>query len=45
MISKFHVKHKYLLRQGLLEPEFKVNLVHKLKKIVGTNTFQRSLLK
>ena len=27
---------------GLLEPEFYGNLVYELKKIVGSNNFQRS---
>ena len=30
------------MRQGLSEPEFYDNLVYKLKKIVGSNNFQRS---
>ena len=33
------------MRQGLSEPEFFGDLVYKLKKIVGSNNFQRSLLK
>ena len=33
------------MRQGLLEPDFYGDLVYKLKKIVGSNNFQRSLLK
>ena len=43
LISKFQVGLKSLLRQGLSEPEFYVNLSYKLKKIVGSNIFQRSL--
>ena len=34
-----------LLCQGLSEPEFYGDLVYKLKKIVGSNNFQRSSLK
>ena len=45
LISKFQIGHKSLLRQGLLEPEFYGDLVYKLKKIVGSNNFQRSSLK
>ena len=44
-ISKFQVGLKSLLRQGLSEPDFYGDLVYKLKKIVGSNNFQRSLLK
>ena len=44
-----HVETKSLLQHELLKPEFYGDLVYKLKKIVGTNTFivqfQRSLLK
>ena len=43
LISKFKIGLKSLLRQGLSEPEFYVNLVYKLKKIVGSNNYQRSL--
>ena len=39
LISKFQVGLKYLLRQGLSEPEFYGDLVYKLKKIVGSNNF------
>ena len=42
LISKFHVGLKSFLRQGLSEPEFYGDLVYKLKKIVGSNFFQRS---
>ena len=45
LISKFHVGLKSLLHQGLSEPEFYGDLVYKLKKIIGTNNFQRSSLK
>ena len=36
---------KSFLCQELLEPEFFVDLVYKLKKIVGYNNFKRNLLK
>ena len=45
LISKFQVGLKSLLREGLLEPDFYGELVYKLKKIVGSNNFQRSSLK
>ena len=45
LISKFQMGLKSLLRQGLPEPEFYGGLVHKLKKIVGSDIFQRSSLK
>ena len=45
LISKFQVGLKSLLRQGLSEPEFYGDLMYNMKKIVGSNTFQRSLLK
>ena len=44
LISKFQVGLKSLLRQGLSEPEFYGGLVYKLKKIVGSNNFQRRSL-
>ena len=44
LISKFQVGLKSLLRQGLSTP-FYGDLVYKLKKIVGSNIFQRSSLK
>ena len=44
-IAKFKIELKFLLRQGLLDPEFYGDLVYKLKKIVGSNNFQRSSLK
>ena len=37
LISKFQIRLKSLLRQGLSEPEFYGDLVYKLKKIVGSN--------
>ena len=39
LISKFQVRLKSLLRQGLSEPESYGDLVYKLKKIVGSNNF------
>ena len=45
LISKFHVGLKSFLPKGPLEPEFYGDLVYKLKKIVGSHNFQRSLLK
>ena len=39
LISKFQVGLKYLMRQGLSEPDFYGDLVYKLKKIVGSNNF------
>ena len=45
LISKFRVRLKSLLRQRLSEPDFYGDLVYKLKRIVGSNNFQRSLLK
>ena len=44
LISKFQIGLKSLLHQGLSEPEFYGDLVYKLKKIVGSNNFQRSSL-
>ena len=38
LISKFHVRFKSLLHQGLSEPEFYCDLVYKLK-IVDSNNF------
>ena len=45
LISRFQVELKSFLRQGLSEPDFYGDLVYKLKKIVGSNNFQRSSLK
>ena len=39
LISKFQIRLISLLRQGLLELEFYGDLVHKLRKIVGSNNF------
>ena len=44
MISKFQVRLKSLLRQGLSEPDFYDDLVYKLKKIVGSNNFSAQLI-
>ena len=44
-ISKFQIGLKSLLRQGLLEPEFYGDLVYKLKKIIGSNTFSAQFIK
>ena len=44
MISKFQDGLKSLLRHGLSEPEFYGDLVYKLKKIVGSNTFSAQLI-
>ena len=45
LISKFQVGLKYLLSQGHLEPEFYVDLVYKLKKIVGITIFSAQFIK
>ena len=45
LISKFQVGLKSLLRQGLSEPDFYVDLVYKLKKIVGSNNFSAQSIK
>ena len=45
LISKFQVELKSLLRQGLWEPDFYVDLVYKLKKIVGSNIFSVQFIK
>ena len=45
MISKFQVGLKSLLRKGLSEPEFYGDLVYKLKKIVGSNSFSAQVIK
>ena len=39
VISKFQIGLKFLLRQGLTEPEFYSDLVYTLKKIVGSYKF------
>ena len=45
LISKFQIELKFLLRKGLLEPEFYGDLVYKLKKIVGANNFSVQFIK
>ena len=45
LISKFQVRLKSLLRQGLSEPDFYGDLVYKLKKIVGSNNFSAQFIK
>ena len=45
LISKFQIGLKSLLRRGLSEPELYYDLMYNLKKIVGSNNFERSLLK
>ena len=45
MIPKFKDGLKSLLRQGLWEPEFNVDLVYKLKKIVASNNFSVQFIK
>ena len=45
LISKFQVGLKSLLRQGLSEPDFYGNLVYKLKKIIGSNSFSAQFIK
>ena len=45
LISKFQIRLKSLLRQGLSEPDFYGDLVYKLKKIVGSNNFSAQFIK
>ena len=45
LISKFQNGFKFLLHQGLSEPDFYGNLVYKLKKIVGSNNFSGQFIK
>ena len=45
LISKFQVELKSLLCQGLSEPDFYGDLVYKLKKIVGYNSFSAQFIK
>ena len=45
LISKFQIGFKSLLGQGLSEPEFYSDLVYKLKKIVGSNSFSAQFIK
>ena len=44
LISKFQIGLQSLMRQGLSEPEFYGDLVYKLKKIVGFNTFSAQFI-
>ena len=39
------VKIRFLLRQGLWEPDFYGDLVYKLKKIVGSDNFSAQFIK
>ena len=41
----FNIGLKSLLRQGLSEPGIYVDLVYKLKKIVGSNNFSAQFIK
>ena len=45
LISNFHVALKSVLRQGLSGPELYVDLMYKLKKIVGSNNFSAKFIK
>ena len=45
LISEFQVGLKTLLRQRLSEPEFYGDLVYKLKKTVGSDTFSAQFIK
>ena len=45
LISKFKVGLKFLLRQGLSEPDFYGDLVYKLKKIMCSNIFSAQFIK
>ena len=45
LISKFQVGLKFLLRQGISDPEFYGDLVYKLKKIVGSYNFSAQFIK
>ena len=44
LISKFNVGLKYLLHQGLSEPEFYGDLVYKFKSIMGRTDFTGQFL-
>ena len=39
LISKYNVRLKTLLSEGLSEPEFYGDLVYKFKKLIGINDF------
>ena len=45
LISKCQVGLKFLLRQGLSEPDFYGDLVYKLEKSVGSNNFSAQFIK
>ena len=45
LMSKFQVGLKFLLSQGLSEPESYIDLMYRLKKIVGSNNFSAQLIK
>ena len=45
LIFKLQVGLTSLLRQGLSEPEFYGDLVYKLKKIFGSNSFSAQFIK
>ena len=42
LVSKFNVELKYILHQGLSEPEFYGDLVYKFKKIMGRTDFSKN---
>ena len=44
MVSELNVGFKYLLHQGLSEPDFNGDLVYKLKKIMGSQEFGVALI-
>ena len=45
MTSKYQIGLKFLLSQGLSEPDIYGDLVYKLKKSVGSNNFSAQLIK
>ena len=45
LISKFQVGLKSLLRKGLSEPDFYGDLVYRLRKIVGSDSFSAQFIK
>ena len=45
LISKLQIGFKFLLRQGLSEPDFYGDLVYKLKTIVGSDNFSAQFIK
>ena len=44
-MSKYNVRLKTLLLQGLSEPEFYADLVYKFRKIIGKNDFPYNIKK